>query len=84
MARDWYAYTGPVGSEGIIGNYVPAIFDVGYCIGGPNLCAIYAVSNGDLPRLISQNLKNYIAASKASNTYFPNGLNEKPYVYSRT
>lgn len=83
MARQWYTYTGVPGGEKIVGNYAVSTFDIGYCAGGTNLCVIFAPAGGAVPSFISQNIKNYIAAGKASLTYFPNGLDQKPYIYMR-
>jgi hypothetical protein len=85
MGRYWYGYIS--GDETNPTNYAlaPIQSPASFCVGGPDLCAIYAPANAltpTLPRVVSENIQQYIIAAKGLGTFFPLPPN-KPYVYTR-
>jgi hypothetical protein len=83
MAKRWYAYIGPPGSELTINKYRLAQDGPFGCNTGFTLCAIYAEYGGEHPVRLSRNILDYIAVALMNGVNQPALTGPPYYVYTK-
>ena len=89
IQRCWYTFiqTSSGGrlapANWVYSNFFPVCLDT-----GNEVCCIYAICDDGTnppylnnPKPFSNQMRSYINAAIASNSYFPNGVGQQPYVY---